>query len=197
MSSFSSILILIVIALFAIGFIWLAFNRAKIKGKMGEFEVSAILATLSGNDYIVINNITLPSKFGTTQIDHIVVSIYGIFVIETKNYTGFSAITPTFQCRQTKQSSLFFICEVLSQGTILLCSHMSRCKSFAIRLGKQPLRKKEQTESTLRMSVATFTTSNRPSIKASAHGVEADLSCVMVAMAHSMGAATIQAAGSR
>lgn len=88
MSSVSSILFLVVIALFAVGFIWLAFNRAKIKGKMGEFEVSAILATLSGIDYIVINNITLPSKFGTTQIDHIVVSIYGIFVIETKNYTG-------------------------------------------------------------------------------------------------------------
>lgn len=88
MSSVSSILFLVVIALFAVGFIWLAFNRAKINGKMGEFEVSAILATLSGNDYIVINNITLPSKFGTTQIDHIVVSIYGIFVIETKNYTG-------------------------------------------------------------------------------------------------------------
>lgn len=88
MSSVSSILLLVVIALLAVGFFWLAFNRAKIKGKMGEFEVSAILATLSGNDYIVINNITLPSKFGTTQIDHIVVSIYGIFVIETKNYTG-------------------------------------------------------------------------------------------------------------
>ena len=88
MTSASSIIILIVIALFVIGAFWLAFNRAKIKGKVGEFKVSAILATLSKDNYFVFNNITLPSKFGTTQIDHVVVSVYGIFVIETKNYKG-------------------------------------------------------------------------------------------------------------
>lgn len=88
MASTSSIITLIVIVLFAIGSLWLAFNRAKIKGKMGEFEVSAILATLSKENYVVFNNITLPSKYGTTQIDHVVVSVYGIFVIETKNYKG-------------------------------------------------------------------------------------------------------------
>lgn len=88
MASASSIIIIIAIALFAIGAIWLAFNKAKIKGKVGEFEVSAILATLSKDHYVVFNNITLPSKYGTTQIDHVVVSIYGIFVIETKNYKG-------------------------------------------------------------------------------------------------------------
>jgi hypothetical protein len=58
MSSASYIIFLIAIALFAIGFIWLAINRAKIKGKVGEMEVSAILATLSGNEYFTINNIT-------------------------------------------------------------------------------------------------------------------------------------------
>jgi hypothetical protein len=30
----------------------------------------------------------LRTEYGTTQIDHIVVSVYGIFVIETKNYKG-------------------------------------------------------------------------------------------------------------
>ena len=88
MPSVSSVIVLIAIALFAIGAIWLAFNKAKIKGKIGEFEVSAILATLSKDNYVIFNNVTLPSKYGTTQIDHIVVSIYGIFVIETKNYKG-------------------------------------------------------------------------------------------------------------
>ena len=109
----------------------------------------------------------------------------------------FSAIVLTYQCGPIKLSSPCFICEALSPGTKLLCSRMSRCKSFAIRLGKQPLRKKEQTADTLRMYVATFTIGNRPSIKASAHDVEADLFCVMVVMAHSMGAATIPAVGSR
>lgn len=55
---------------------------------MGEFNVATILSTLSRNDYHIFNNIIVPSKYGTTQIDHVVVSIYGIFVIETKNYKG-------------------------------------------------------------------------------------------------------------
>ncbi len=55
---------------------------------MGEFNVSVVLATLPKDEYQVINDIIIPSKYGTTQIDHVVVSIYGIFVIETKNYKG-------------------------------------------------------------------------------------------------------------
>jgi hypothetical protein len=88
MSSTASIFVLFIIALCAIGYIWFVVNKAKIKGKIGEFEASAILATLSNNKYKVFNNIILPSKYGTSQIDHVVVSIYGIFVIETKNYKG-------------------------------------------------------------------------------------------------------------
>ena len=57
-----------------------------IKGKMGEFNVATILSTLSRNDYHSFNNIIVPSKYGTTQIDHVVISKYGIFAIETKNY---------------------------------------------------------------------------------------------------------------
>ena len=55
---------------------------------MGEFNVSVVLATLPKDEYQVINDIIIPSKYGTTQIDHVVVSIYGIIVIETKNYKG-------------------------------------------------------------------------------------------------------------
>ena len=35
-----------------------------------------------------MNDVLLPAKYGTSQVDHIVVSPYGIFVIETKNYKG-------------------------------------------------------------------------------------------------------------
>ena len=56
-------------------------------GAAGEDEVSDILSNLP-QDYRKINNIIIPTKNGTTQIDHIVVSPYGIFVIETKNYSG-------------------------------------------------------------------------------------------------------------
>lgn len=56
-------------------------------GKAGERWVSHKLNWLP-KEYIVLNDIMLPSNYGTTQIDHIVVSPYGIFVIETKNYKG-------------------------------------------------------------------------------------------------------------
>ena len=56
-------------------------------GKAGERRVSHKLNWLP-KEYIVLNDIMLPSNYGTTQIDHIVVSPYGIFVIETKNYKG-------------------------------------------------------------------------------------------------------------
>lgn len=38
--------------------------------------------------YTAFHNVTLPTPDGTTQIDHVFVSCYGIFVVETKNYAG-------------------------------------------------------------------------------------------------------------
>jgi len=43
---------------------------------------------LPHNIYHPIHNVTLPTLYGTTQIDHIFVSRYGIFVVETKNMKG-------------------------------------------------------------------------------------------------------------
>ena len=60
----------------------------KIRGFMGEFWVKIELAKLSKNDYIVLNDIMVESNNKTHQIDHIVISKYGIFVIEMKNYYG-------------------------------------------------------------------------------------------------------------
>lgn len=61
----------------------------KLKGWVGEFGISRILSNLSDEEYYTFNDVVLLSeKDITTQIDHIVVSIYGIFVIETKNYKG-------------------------------------------------------------------------------------------------------------
>ena len=61
----------------------------KFRGYMGEFWVKNELRKLPKKDYIVLNNIMLKLNDNTThQIDHIVISKYGIFVIETKNYTG-------------------------------------------------------------------------------------------------------------
>jgi restriction system protein len=42
----------------------------------------------SSSEYHLIKNVTLNTEYGTMQIDHIIVSIYGVFVIETKNMSG-------------------------------------------------------------------------------------------------------------
>ena len=60
----------------------------KIKGELGEYGVRRKLRRLNKNDYIVYNVIYLKNKGSSKQIDHLIVSIYGAFVIETKNYKG-------------------------------------------------------------------------------------------------------------
>lgn len=61
----------------------------KIKGFLGEVAVSLRISSLPIDKYVVLNNVMLKSnRIRTTQIDHVVVSVYGIFVIETKNYKG-------------------------------------------------------------------------------------------------------------
>lgn len=60
-----------------------------VRGKIGEFRVSRLLKKdLNPSVYRVLGDVTVPSINGTTQIDHVVVSPFGIFVIETKNYNG-------------------------------------------------------------------------------------------------------------
>ncbi|HIF9439521.1 TPA: NERD domain-containing protein [Photobacterium damselae] len=50
--------------------------------------VTTPLSKLPESDYTLIKDVTLPTSDGTTQVDHIVVSKYGIFVVETKNMKG-------------------------------------------------------------------------------------------------------------
>ena len=61
-----------------------------LKGKLGEFAVAThVKLYLKDPQYILLNDLTLPDGAGaTTQIDHLLLSPYGIFVIETKNYKG-------------------------------------------------------------------------------------------------------------
>lgn len=57
------------------------------KGSAGEFAVKLMFLFLN-KEYHKFSDITIKDGEKTVQIDHIVVSKYGIFVIETKNYTG-------------------------------------------------------------------------------------------------------------
>jgi len=68
-------------------FYWLA--RLGQSGSAGERKISnSIRCYLDKNSYILHDNITLPLSDGTTQIDHIVVSKFGVFVIESKEMSG-------------------------------------------------------------------------------------------------------------
>ena len=78
------ILILTLIAFVVFGVLR---NIPEHKGKEGEVHVHNILAQLP-KGYTVLDDIVLKTNNGTTQIDHVVVSKYGVFAIETKNYRG-------------------------------------------------------------------------------------------------------------
>ena len=78
----------ILLFLVILGFIFLVKKIPEIRGHIEEKKVSAFLATLPSYEYKIFNDILLATESGTTQIDHIVVSRSGIFVIETKNYRG-------------------------------------------------------------------------------------------------------------
>lgn len=55
----------------------------------GEALLSRVALTNFGPpDYHLMNHVTLRMNDGTTQVDHILVSRFGVFVIETKDYKG-------------------------------------------------------------------------------------------------------------
>ena len=59
------------------------------KGFAGEMMVHiSVKIHLNKDKYHILRNVTLPIAGGTTQIDHIIISEYGVFVIETKNMKG-------------------------------------------------------------------------------------------------------------
>ncbi|PKH78888.1 NERD domain-containing protein [Psychrobacter sp. 4Bb] len=64
--------------------------KSTFKGFLGETVINvAMWLKLEKDIYHRLNNVTLPlANGGSTQIDHVIVSVYGIFVIETKNYKG-------------------------------------------------------------------------------------------------------------
>ncbi|MBT6962002.1 MAG: NERD domain-containing protein, partial [Rhodospirillaceae bacterium] len=78
---FAFAVVLLLVARWALG--WQS------KGQQGEQEVRNRLGRrLDKTTYQTLNNITLAVQGTTTQIDNIVVSRFGVFVIETKNMSG-------------------------------------------------------------------------------------------------------------
>ncbi|HZL46922.1 MAG TPA: nuclease-related domain-containing protein [Opitutaceae bacterium] len=63
-------------------------NRNYLRGASGEAQGNLGLFLFLPAEYVVLSNVTLPTPGGTTQIDHVVVSQYGVHVIESKNIKG-------------------------------------------------------------------------------------------------------------
>jgi hypothetical protein len=75
---------------FVLGFAFsLRRGRAEYLQNRGEARLSRLTCEyFHGPDYHLLNHITIQLEDGTTQVDHILVSRFGVFVIETKDYSG-------------------------------------------------------------------------------------------------------------
>lgn len=59
------------------------------RGWIGEIKTTFYLwLSLRNKPYRRFHNVILPSKNGTTQIDHLIISVFGLFIVETKHKKG-------------------------------------------------------------------------------------------------------------
>jgi hypothetical protein len=89
MISFPAVLLLSLFTLLiglVIGFA--AGHQRLLRTSMGEALVANAITSHFTRPHVLLNNVTLPTDSGTTQIDHVLVADTGIFVIETKHYQG-------------------------------------------------------------------------------------------------------------
>ena len=72
-----------------VGVVAIILKSPWLKGWIGELQINLVTKFfLSKDAYHLIKNVTIPSDGGTTQIDHVIVSRFGVFVVETKNLRG-------------------------------------------------------------------------------------------------------------
>lgn len=83
--------VLYILLALAIGFFIGRYRASRVSAfqNRGEALLSRVAqANFGPPDYHLMNHVTLGLKDGTTQVDHILVSRFGVFVIETKDYKG-------------------------------------------------------------------------------------------------------------
>lgn len=101
-----------------------------------EVYVSDALRRLDKSHYVVIDDVQLKSRNGrinSVQIDHIVVSNFGIFVVETKGQRGYifgsKGDRRWTQCRFNGERKSFINPERQNYGHVLALTHLLRWKS--------------------------------------------------------------------
>lgn len=77
-------------------------SKAEMRGSQGEGKMLRILERrlpLGGDSgYRIIRNLMFETPTGTTQIDFTIVSAFGIFIVEVKNYSGWIFGDPNGKC---------------------------------------------------------------------------------------------------
>lgn len=81
-------MITLTVVLTVVGLFLQLLNTPAAKGRRGENAVKSAFSRNPNSENYVIHDVTLPSKKGTTQIDHIFISKFGVFCIETKHMSG-------------------------------------------------------------------------------------------------------------
>jgi Nuclease-related domain len=88
----TQLIAVLVVAALAIGFAlgrFQTYAQTRVFQNRGEARLSrALTVRFAGPDYHLLNHVTLRLGNETTQIDHVLVSRFGVFVIETKDYKG-------------------------------------------------------------------------------------------------------------
>lgn len=82
---------LLIAIIVIIGIVISVLKSPQFKGKQGEkFVNNKFLSQLNPLNYTLLADIMLhnESDIGTTQIDHVIVSNFGVFCVETKAYSG-------------------------------------------------------------------------------------------------------------
>lgn len=78
-----TVLLVLILALIVI---LIAKRKRKIEMNKGEMEVNDVLEKITG--YRLLSNVMIKRQNGTSQIDHILIGRKGVFVIETKDFSG-------------------------------------------------------------------------------------------------------------
>ena len=111
----------LLLPLIFIGILFKILKSPIFKGWFGEKMINRGLRKLDPTQYQLFHDLYLPhpTETGTTQIDHVVVSPFGIFVIETKNYRGWifgNAKQRETQYKMATQKRLRTIVEKIIRG---------------------------------------------------------------------------------
>ncbi len=81
-------LFLIILSIVLIIILAIYLKKPTTRGKRGENKVKCVIGETIENEQYVLNDLIITNAGKTSQIDHIVINPRGIFVIETKNYSG-------------------------------------------------------------------------------------------------------------